>query len=110
MLRRNNNRGGSALTRGIASGAGFAIGNKVAGAVINSVTGRNSQQQRTNRMTQNVVNCFSCKGRNQANVRFCGHCGTDMFAPSANGAECQQCGFVCENGYVHCGNCGAKFQ
>ena len=105
-MRRNNR--GSALLRGVAKGAGFAVGMKAAGAVMNSVSGRNSQQ-RANQVTQRAVSCFNCRGRNQANMRFCGHCGTDMFAANANGLECHECGFICENGFAHCGNCGTRF-
>lgn len=93
-----NEGGGAGL--GAQLGAGFALGNQMAGAF-----GQNQGGQQTVQPQASMVPCPACGKPNAAGTKFCGDCGGKMEVAIV---PCAKCGAQLREGAKFCNECGTK--
>lgn len=93
-----NDSGGNIAAAGIGlglgAGAGLAVGNtfaQTAGSVLNTHT--------------HSISCKKCGGLNEADSKFCSHCGEKLFVVQI---ECYSCNALVDEHAKFCSNCGTS--
>ena len=89
---------------GVGPGAGFAVGNAMAGALGNAA---NQQATGAGSASAATIKCPKCGAATPSSSKFCNECGAKIEVAAA-AASCIKCGAALHPGAKFCSECGSS--